>query len=161
MKARLLPLVSLLLLLIPIACNETPDQLARDSIATANGLLTAAQAQYLDTCKANPTQGPCVLIHNGVDLLNVAITSLETYCGFTLSPTAPAADTKCAPIANARAGLNVAIANLNQIISEVSPLVKKSSALSKKSELLARFKNRQGITEFSFAEIESVRLEGM
>lgn len=161
MKARLLPLVLLLLLLIPIACNETPDQLARDTIATGNGLITAAQAQYLDSCKANPTQGVCVLINHGVDALNIAITSLETYCGFTLSPTPPAADTKCAPIPNARAGLNVAIANLNQIISELTPLVKKTSALRKKSELLARFKDRQGITEFSFAEMESVRLEGM
>lgn len=160
MRARLLPMLLLLLLLIPIACNETPDQLARDSIAAANGLLTAAQAQYVNSCKPNPTQGVCVLINHGVDALNIAITSLETYCGFSLSPTPPAADTKCAPVANARAGLNVAIANLNQIISEISPLVKKS-ALGKKSELLARFKDRQGITEFSFAEMESVRLEGM
>ena len=151
----------LLLLLVPIACNETSDQLARDTIATGNGLITAAQAQYLTSCKANPSQGVCVMINHGVDLLNIAITSLETYCSFTLSPTPPAADTKCTPIPNATAGLNVAIANLNQIISELTPLVKKSSALRRKSELLARFEDRQSITEFSFVEMESLRMEGM
>lgn len=161
MRLRLLALPLMFLLLISLGCNETADQIARDTIATGNGLITAGQAQYLDSCKANPTQGVCIMINHGVDLLNIAITSLETYCGFSMSPTPPAADAKCVPVPNAKAGLNVAIANLNQIISELTPLVNKSAAAGKKQSLLNRFKDHHSITEFSFAEMESVRLEGM
>lgn len=161
MRLKLLALTLVCLLLAPIGCNETPDQVARDTIATGNGLISAGQAQYLDSCKANPTQGVCVMINHGVDLLNIAITSLETYCGFNLSPTPPAADTKCAPVPNAKAGLDVAISNLSQIISELTPLVNKSAAAGKKTALLNRFKGRQDVKEFSFAELQSLKLEGM
>lgn len=153
-------LALLLLCCCAFTCNETTDQKARDSIATGNGLLAAAQAEYLDTCKANPAQGVCVLINHGVDALNIAITGLETYCSFQLSPVPPAADAKCSPVPTAQAGLNVAVANLGQIIAQLQPLVNSSAVAKKKTALLKRFDNYHALADARFSDIESLRLNG-
>lgn len=115
-----------LLLLLPlltlVAC-QPPDQTARDVNASLSGAITAAQSQYLTTCKANSMQTPCLVINRAVDGQNALTTALETYCGWSkVSP--PPAGTPCVPQKSAGPLLQAAIQNAQRLTTEVKGLVK-------------------------------------
>lgn len=96
---------------------------ARDTAAALQGSLTAAQAKYQTSCKANPSQNVCQLINRGVSAQNALITALETYCGWSVqAPPDPSA--KCVPVNNAKDALNAALANARQLTVEIKGVVK-------------------------------------
>src|ERR1039458_70016 len=84
---------------------------ARDASAALNGLLVAAQTQYLTTCKANPTQTACQTINRGIAVQNILITADQAYCGWsaTVKPTDPNAT--CVPVQGTSSALNTAISD--------------------------------------------------
>jgi hypothetical protein len=116
-----------LMVLGSAGCKETPDQIARDVLATSSGTLDQAQTEYLAECQSNPGKQVCSLINKAGDAQNAAITALETYCGYQLTPTPPDPATQCVPVASAYGGLVTATTNLNQIIGELKPLVHPSA----------------------------------
>lgn len=111
-------------LLATIGC-QSPEKTARDVIAAASGAIVAAQAQYQSECSSSPTGANCVLINKAVDGQNVAVTALETYCQFALTPVPPDPSTKCSPVKAALPALQTALQNLNQLTGEVKGVLKK------------------------------------
>lgn len=108
---------------ITTACSPIENN-ARDAAAGLNGALTAAITKYTDTCtKTNPNAPVCNVLRSGVAGQNALVTSVETYCGWSVAapPTDPL--TKCKPVATAKAGLIAAIANANQLTLEIKAAI--------------------------------------
>src|ERR1700685_1832193 len=99
----------LILTLICVACTPV-EQSARNTAAALQGALTAAQAQYLTQCTANPKATSCTIINQAIAGQNALVTATEAYCGW--SETAPPANptsAPCTPVKSASAGLQTAI----------------------------------------------------
>ena len=111
------------LLLAIAACNQPPEQIARDVIAGGTAALRTAQTIYAPECQANSNGQACVLINQAIYAHAAAITALETYCGFQLAPVAPAADAQCTPVKSALPALQTTITNLNQLVAEVNAAI--------------------------------------
>lgn len=93
---------------------------ARNTLAASQGAIQSAQSQFSVTCKAQPAQAPCVTITKAVAAQNVAVTTMEIYCGW-LPGTDPAS--KCAPVQSEQAALESALANLGVILPEIQALI--------------------------------------
>jgi hypothetical protein len=113
-------------------CKSTPDQAARDVISSSNGVLVQAQAEYVATCKPNPSQRLCVLINQAGFAQNASITALETYCGFQLTPILPDPSTVCVPQKNAQAALLTTVTNLKQLTGEIQAAMSADKATTAK-----------------------------
>jgi hypothetical protein len=113
----------LVLTLVMVACSPLEQQ-ARNTAAALQGALSAAQAQYLTQCTANPKDTPCVTINQAIAGENALVTAVEAYCGW--SQTAPPANgtTPCVPVKGAAAGLQTAINNANLFITELRGILK-------------------------------------
>lgn len=110
---------TLSLLVLLLAC-EPAEQQARDSIAAASGVITAAQATLTPTCKANPSQNSCQLVNKAIAAENLAVSALETYCGI---PAGVPSGNNCAPVKSYQSALTTALQNLNTIITELKGVV--------------------------------------
>src|SRR5690349_19508030 len=73
-------LVSLIGLCLILAACDPPQNVARDGIAAAHGVLVQAQNKYNAECSQNPNMRNCRVIHDAVQAQNIAIDSLELYC---------------------------------------------------------------------------------
>jgi hypothetical protein len=121
---RFVPKLCMVLLnvvaILAITCNIPAD--ARNSLATAQGVIQSAQSQHQAECSANPSLAVCTAINNLVKLQNVAIDGLETYCGWPARPTAAqlaaASQTPCTKNAPALTILTTALQNLNVAIAD-------------------------------------------
>lgn len=111
--------VIILISLLALTGCTSLEKNARDTAAVAQGLIVAAQAKYLTTCQAKPTQTVCVDINKAVAAQNILITSIETYCGWsTISPPSDP-NTACVPVKTAATALQSAINNLGPFITEL------------------------------------------
>jgi len=122
MKRVTLSLI-LTLTLICVACTPL-EQSARNTAAALQGALTAAQAQYLTQCTANPKATPCTIINQAIAGQNALVTATEAYCGW--SETAPPANptsATCTPVKSATAGLQAAINNATLFVSELKGII--------------------------------------
>ncbi len=120
-KLALLFAATLLLAACPKAALE---QNARDVAASLGGLLTSAQAQHQE-CVSDSSPAICQTIKRGISGQNALVTSLETYCGWSLTDaTPPPVGTACTPVAEAESALKSAIANANQLTTEIKGTVK-------------------------------------
>lgn len=117
-KFILLPLVLLL------GCSGA-EKNARDAIAASKGAIETAQNKYMETCKADATQQPCVIVNKAVAAQNTAINALELYC----SGTAPTGGQDfqhggvCHADKSLQPKLDAAVADLNQIIASVKGII--------------------------------------
>ena len=111
------------LLLVLTGCSPIEQQ-ARNTAAALQGVIVAAQSQYLTTCTSNSSQTVCTSINNAVSGENALVTAVEAYCGW--STTNPPSDPKaqCVPVKTAQAGLQTAIANANVFITELKGMLK-------------------------------------
>jgi hypothetical protein len=95
---------------------------ARDSLATAQGVIVQAQQDHQAECTANPSKAVCTSINKMVRFQNVGIDALETYCGWPARPTAAqlatVSNVPCAKNANALGILTTAIQNLNVTVAD-------------------------------------------
>ncbi len=110
LKTLFLAAVSLCL----VGCNQPLQDVARDSIAGANGILVQAQAKYKTQCEADKSQTPCLLIHDGISANNLAIDSLKLYCN-NASP--------CQVDKAVEPKLKAALQSLNVIMGDVKGLL--------------------------------------
>lgn len=116
--------LSLLLIctLMLVACQPV-EMSARDASASLGGTIIYAQAKYLDTCKANPSQPVCQAVNRGMAGQNALITAIETYCGWSTVAPPPDPTTTCHPVKSAEPALQTAIANANRLVSEIRKAV--------------------------------------
>ncbi len=128
MKKKFMFVFASVILLFSLGCSDTPEQIARNSIATATAVISKAQSGNTASCQGKPDQQVCVAINKAVDAQNLAITGLETFCGFSLSPQPPDASAKCTPNKSAGANLNTVVNNLNQAINELKTLIGKNTS---------------------------------
>jgi len=100
----------------------TPQEIGRDTVASLQGAIKAAQAQYQTSCLTAPTQPVCVNINKAVNAQNALVTSLEAYCGF--SPGTSVTDVSaCIPVASAQAGLIAATSNAQVFITQLKGVI--------------------------------------
>lgn len=104
---------------------------ARDAIAASKGAIETAQTKYVDSCKTDPTQQPCVVINKAVDSYNLAIESLRLYCSgtpaagtqpFVLSADGTSGGGPCVIDKSVQPKLDAAVASLNSILADVKGL---------------------------------------
>jgi hypothetical protein len=101
-----------------LACSPLETQ-ARDTAAALSGAIIAAQTKYQPDCAGTPSREICRVINRGVSGENALITSIETYCGWAITP-APADPTaKCIPVKSAEATLQAAIANAASLTLQI------------------------------------------
>jgi hypothetical protein len=115
-------ILTIALLTILTSCQHL-EQKARDASAGLQGSIIAAQAKYHDTCVADSTQTACQDINRAIAGENALVTSIETYCGWSV--TVPPADlnAKCVPVQSAQDGLNAAIANAQTLSLEIRGMI--------------------------------------
>lgn len=100
----------------------TPQETGRDTVASLQGAIKAAQAQYQTTCESAPAAPVCVNINKAVDAQNALVTSLEAYCGF--SPGSSVTDVSaCVPVSSAQAGLIAATSNAQVFITQLKGVI--------------------------------------
>jgi hypothetical protein len=109
------------ILLVIAACNEPPEQVARDVIAGGTAALRTAQTIYAPQCQADSKGQSCVLINQAIYAHGLAVTALETYCGFQLTPVP--AEAQCKPVKSALPALQTTITNLHQLIAEINAMI--------------------------------------
>jgi len=130
---KLLPILALLLL---SGCGSV-EQSARNVIVASSAVLSTAQSEFKAVCTVAPTQTVCVAINKAGAAENLAIDSLEAYCGFTATSDP---STVCVPVASAQAALQAAVANLNQLITDLKPLLGQSTATAAQTAATAAVK---------------------
>lgn len=119
-------ILALVLSLGLVACGPI-EETARDSIAAAKGAIQEAQTAYIPICietGTNPSDPACFLINNAIDINDLAIDALLTYCGFEIDNTTTSEPPlTCNPQSDKKALLLTALKNLNRIIADVRKLV--------------------------------------
>lgn len=113
-----LGLLALLLATAAPRCNQPPQEIARDSIAAAKGVIEAAQDEYQQSCQADPSQRPCQFINQAVAAQNLAIDALNLYC----AGSGWAEGQPCNPQPEFEPRLREAVNELNRIIQHVKEL---------------------------------------
>jgi|ERR1041384_6759510 hypothetical protein len=115
-----------LLLSVIFLAGCPPEKDARDAIAAAHGVITAAQAQWTTTCRAQPTQAKCQAVNKLIQAQHLAADALTTYCGGVPPTGTPTYldGGPCTPVTSAGGALRSAIQNMNSIVNDVNGLLK-------------------------------------
>jgi hypothetical protein len=101
-----------------LGCSPLEMQ-ARDTAAALSGAIVAAQTKYQASCEGKPSQEICQVINRGVSGENALVTSIETYCGWAITPGPPDPTAKCVPVGSASRTLQAAIANAASLTLQI------------------------------------------
>lgn len=119
--SKLLGTVALLCVLT--ACSPV-EQNARNTAAALQGAIVAAQASQQTSCSTNPQQEACVVITKAVNGQAALITSIEAYCGWSVTNPPSDPNATCTPVKSAQPALTSAIANATTFITELKNVIK-------------------------------------
>lgn len=114
--------------LILVGCSTTPEQAARDAIASAHGYITSAQAQWQVSCTTNRNQLKCNSTNKLIVAEHTAADALGIYCGGPSATGVSYADGgTCVPQKSAGPALQSAIMQMNAIVTDVKNLLAKGN----------------------------------
>lgn len=106
-----------------IGCSPL-EQNARNTAAALQGAIVAAQTSQQSSCSANSQQESCIVITKAINGQTALVTSIEAYCGWSITNPPSDPNATCVPVKTAQAALETAIANATTFITELKGVIK-------------------------------------